>query len=168
MLAPLVNELAFYLGLSPSPTTPPQGTRTAGWVEAALRFFVHRLGLDPFDPLWFRYVTGIDFHREVVEKDLSSGTKLMTWEARPAGRPKPFRYFAARGSSPTRLGTTFPSYQYVEYEVIGRVPALTSHASGIRFDEWDMVSRLGGGIQYIVPSSVVPAYIRHERVGTLV
>jgi hypothetical protein len=165
-LRDLVKELAFGLGITSSNSVTPPAMPDRGILET-LRYFIVMVGIDPFEGHWFKYVTGIDFHQEVTATDLLPGTKLVTFESRPAGRPKPFLYFARAGSSPTNLGTSFSSYQYVEYEVRFRVQALSSYASGIRFDEWDMVSRLGGGKQYIVHAGGA-SYITKKRVGRLV
>lgn len=166
VLDELARELAFYLGISPS-TSAALAPTTERWVKEALRFFIVVVGLDPFDGRWFKYVTGIDFHKEVARQDLLAGMTLVAFESRPPGAPKPFLYFAEKGASPTRLGTNFASYQYVEYEVVSRVSALVSYASGIRFDEYDMVSRGGGARQFIVHAGGA-SFIRKRRTGALV
>ena len=109
---------------------------------------------------WTGYLRGIDFHKPIHVEWLPRGTRLIRYESTGDRTLKPFLYFTRAGTSPNSLGTTFPSVEYKEYELDRSVPALVSTASGISFGPRDHVSRLGGGLQYIVAFADAPTLVR--------
>jgi hypothetical protein len=121
-------------------------------------FFRNTLHQDPSE--WVDYLRGIDFHKPVRGEWLPRGTRLIRYESTGSRRLKPFLYFTRRGTSPTSLGTSFDTVEYKEFELDRSVRALVSTASGIKFGPEDSVSRLGGGLQYIIAFADAPALVR--------
>lgn len=125
-----------------------------------LTFFRTALVADPFG--WTDYLRGIDFHRPVSSTPLSPRTLISRHSGNYVGRPKPFVYFTKPGTSPYSTGTSFPESVFELFETIVTTPALQSYAAPIQYDlkhpEFPFqivqrradVSRMGGGIQYIV------------------
>lgn len=136
-----VERLRGLLRLSDAPLT------NANLVET-LAFFRRVLATDPFG--WINYLRGIDFHRPVGRILLFPQTRISRHRSTTAGITKPFVYFTKPGTSPTSTGTTFPEPVFERFEVVFQTPALQSYASAISFDPSDRVSRMGGGIQYIM------------------
>jgi hypothetical protein len=114
---------------------------------------------------WVDYLRGIDFHKPVRVERLPKGTQLVRYESTGNRSLKPFLYFTKPGTSPHRLGTSFPSVEYKLFETMRPVDALVSAASGINFSPSDRVSRPGGGTQYIVAFADAPALVRVGRSG---
>jgi hypothetical protein len=113
------------------------------------------------DPVkWWRYLRGIDFHKPVELRRLPRGTALIRYESAGERSLKPFSYFTDPGVSPFHLGTSFPVWQYKLFNVVTETPALVSKASSLSFDPQDRVSRIGGGIQYIVAFPDWPKLLR--------
>jgi hypothetical protein len=150
-MTPAIDSLREKLGLPAAPLV------LAGLETTAL-FFRSVLHQDPLE--WVDYLRGIDFHKAVSSVTLSKGTKLIRHDSLGTRGLKPFSYFTDSGASPTRLGTTFPSTEYKEYETDKLTPALKSFASSISFGPRDRVSRGGGGVQYIVAFRDLPALVR--------
>jgi hypothetical protein len=148
----------------PTPVTLRErlGITDAPLVRAGLAtaedFFRTVLHVDPMD--WVDYLRGIDFHKPVSIERLARGTRLVRYESSGHRTLKPFAYFTVPGSSPHRLGTSFPSVEFKEFELDRDIRALKSIASGINFGPKDRVSRLGGGVQYIVAFADVPPLVR--------
>jgi len=127
-------------------------------LTTTVRFFTTVLKQDP--DRWVDYLRGIDFHKPVRIERLPKGTKLIRYE--PAGdrKLKPFVYFTKPGTSPHRLGTSFPEVEFKLFETTRPIDALVSAASDISFTRTDRVSRPGGGTQYIVAFADAPALVR--------
>lgn len=136
-----IDSLRNQLGIADAPVV------RAG-LAAADQFFRRTLHEDPHQ--WIEYLRGIDFHKRVSAEWLHRGTRLIRYDGPGPGRPKPFVYFTRPGTSPNALGTTFPSVQFNQFETDHDVYALVSTASGVKFHGRDRVSRLGGGLQYII------------------
>jgi hypothetical protein len=138
------------------------GMPDAPWVNAGLattasffRLVVHE------DPLqWWQYLRGIDFHKIVEVRRLPKGTALIRYDSAGERSLKPFAYFTDPGVSPFHTGTSFPSWQYKLFNVVTETPALVSTASSLSFNPEDRVSRLGGGIQYIIAFADWPKLLR--------
>ena len=146
-----IESLRLKLGLSNAPLVRAN-------LVATEEFF--RLTLHQDAGSWIDYLRGIDFHRPVRAELLPRGTRLVRYESTGNRTLKPFLYFTRPGTSPNSLGTTFASVEYKEFEVDRPVRALVSTASGISFSPQDRVSRLGGGLQYIVAFADAPALVR--------
>jgi hypothetical protein len=129
----------------------------AGLTTAA-HFFRTVLYQDPIT--WWNYLRGIDFHNPVTIRTLPKGTRLVRFESLGDRSLKPFVYFTAPGTSPFSLGTSFPQSEFKLFEVDRPTPALESRASGLSFSPSDRVSRLGGGIQFIVAFRDAPTLVR--------
>ena len=127
-------------------------------IATVREFFISNLRQDPGN--WVSYLRGIDFHKPVRVAALIRGTRLIRYESTGNRTLKPFAYFAKPGESPFRLGTSFPSVEYKEFEVANTLTALESYASGINFGLTDRVSRLGGGLQYIISFADLPVLMR--------
>jgi hypothetical protein len=149
-----IDSLRNRLGIAAAPVV------RAGLAAADL-FFQKTLHEDPHQ--WIDYLRGIDFHKRVSAEWLRSGTRLVRYDSPGQGRPKPFVYFTRPGTSPNALGTTFPTVQFNEFETVHDVYALVSTASGIKFNALDRVSRLGGGLQYIISIAEASALRRVQR-----
>lgn len=122
------------------------------------RFFHETLHVDPAD--WIDYLRGIDFHKPVSIERLPRGMSLIRYESTGHRTLKPFAYFTKPGTSPHRLGTSFPSTLYKVFELDRETSALRSVASGITFGITDHTSRLGGGVQYIIAFADPPPLLR--------
>lgn len=120
-------------------------------LEAAVSFFTEVLHTDPLQ--WSDYLRGIDFHSPVQRQLLPPGTHLSRHRSTEPARVKPFLYFTQPGTSQFSTGTSFPDSVFELYECLAPVSALLSRASNISFGPTDRVSRMGGGIQYIVPAT---------------
>lgn len=81
--------------------------------------------------MWIGYLRGIDFHKPVRTEWLGCGMRLVRYESTGHRTLKPFLYFTRAGTSPTALGTTFPTTEYKEFEVDRSIRALVSTASSI-------------------------------------
>ncbi len=127
-------------------------------LSTTVRFFNTVLRQDP--QKWVGYLRGIDFHKPVRVERLPKGTQLIRYDSTGDRSLKPFLYFTKPGTSPHRLGTSFPSVEYKLFETTRPVEALVSAASGINFSLTDRVSRPGGGTQYIVAFADGPALVR--------
>jgi hypothetical protein len=127
-------------------------------LSTTVRFFNTVLRQDP--QKWVGYLRGIDFHKPVRVERLPKGTQLIRYDSTSDRSLKPFLYFTKPGTSPHRLGTSFPSVEYKLFETTRPVEALVSAASGINFTPTDRVSRPGGGTQYIVAFADAPALVR--------
>lgn len=136
-----VSMMCERLGLPDAPLV------TSG-VRTTLEFFRDVLRTDPFQ--WCDYIRGIDFHKPVHRQHLAPGTSLSRHKSTGPSRRKPFVYFTKPGTSQFRTGTSFPESVYELFEVTSSVAALVSSTSGIKFHPTDRVSRLGGGVQYIL------------------
>jgi hypothetical protein len=131
----------------------PDASMVREGLEAACQFFRQQLGTRPED--WIDYFRGIDFHHPVRADVVAAGTRLARHVSQGPARPKPFLYFTAPGTSPTRTGTTFPKVRFEEYRATRPIRALVSIAASISFNNLsrgvlDPVSRAGGGTQYII------------------
>jgi len=127
-------------------------------LTAADDFFRSTIGQDPM--AWIDYLRGIDFHKPVKVEWLPRGTRLIRYESAGNRTLKPFVYFTRVGTSPNSLGTSFAAVDYKEFEVDRPIRALISTASGISFGPQDRVSRVGGGLQYIVAFRDAPSLVR--------
>jgi len=148
-----VDLLQSKLGLPGAPVV------LAGLTTVAY-FFRTVIQQDPMN--WWQYLRGIDFHKPVTVRTLARGTKLVRFDTlgdRPP-KPKPFVYFTRPGTSPFSLGTSFAQSEFKLFETDRLTPALESIASGLSFSPTDRVSRLGGGIQFIVASRDAPTLVR--------
>jgi|SRR5579862_731073 len=113
------------------------------------------------DPLkWWQYLRGIDFHNRVAMTYLPKDKALIRYESIGQRSLKPFGYFTDPGVSPFHIGTSFPAWQYKEYNVLRSTPALISKASSLSFDPKDRISRVGGGTQYIIAFRDWPKLLR--------
>lgn len=146
-----VDALRRKLGLPPAPVV------TAGLATAA-NFFRTVVHQDPMQ--WWQYLRGIDFHKRVTVVTVPKGTSLVRYESLGDRSFKPFVYFTRPGTSPFTLGTSFPASEFKLFETDRDTRALESIASGINFAPDDRMTRLGGGIQYIVAFADAPALIR--------
>jgi len=127
-------------------------------LNTTVRFFNTVLRQDP--EKWVGYLRGIDFHKPVRVERLPKGTQLVRYESTGDRSLKPFLYFTKPGTSPHRLGTSFPQVEFKVFETTRPIEALVSAASGINFGPTDRVSRPGGGTQYIVAFADAPALVR--------
>jgi Bacterial toxin 46 len=139
----LTTELLKRLGLPAAPVVI-QG------IETTASFFAQWLQTDPL--LWLDYLRGMDFHKVVRVTTLDQGAVLARFVVPGSANAKPFAYFTKPGESNARLGTNFPSYQFQLWKCLASIKSLESRASGIKFTLSDPVSRLGGGIQFIIAS----------------
>jgi hypothetical protein len=146
-----LDTLQARLGLPASPLVQ------TGLTTAA-RFFRTVIGRDPMD--WWPYLRGIDFHKPVTVKILPKGTVLARFDSLGDRSLKPFVYFTTPGTSPFSLGTSFPQAEFNLFETDRPTPALESRASGLSFSPSDRVSRLGGGVQFIVAFRDAPTLVR--------
>jgi hypothetical protein len=146
-----IDSLRTRLGLTDAP-------RVRAGLATTEEFFRTTLHQDAGN--WVGYLRGIDFSKPVSAEWLPLGTRLIRYDSTGPRTLKPFMYFTRPGTSPNSLGTSFPSVEYKEYEVNHRIRALVSTASGISFAPDDRVSRLGGGIQYIVAFADAPTLVR--------
>ena len=146
-----VDALREKLGLPAAPLVLA-GLRTA------CDFFRSTIREDPAK--WWQYLRGIDFHKPVAVKRLPKGTQLVRYESLGDRTLKPFSYFTSAGTSPTRLGTSFPAHEFKVFETERETPALVSTASGLSFSPTDRVSRPGGGVQYIIAFADAPGLVR--------
>ena len=149
-----IDSLRKQLGITDAPMV------RAG-LAAADAFFRNTLHEDPGK--WIEYLRGIDFHKPVSTEWLRRGTRLIRYDSTGQRKQKPFVYFTRPGTSPNALGTTFPSVEFNEFETVREVHALVSTASGISFGLGDRVSRLGGGLQYIISFPEASALLRIQR-----
>ena len=127
-------------------------------LNTTVRFFSAVLKQDP--EKWVGYLRGIDFHKPVRIERIPKGTQLIRYDSTGDRSLKPFLYFTKPGTSPHRLGTSFPEVEYKLFETTRPIEALVSAASGINFGPADRVSRPGGGTQYIVAFADAPALVR--------
>ena len=146
-----VDLLAGKLGLPRAPLVKNGLATTAHFFSTVLRE-------DPEN--WVGYLRGIDFHKPVRVERLPKGTQLIRYDSVGDRSLKPFLYFTKPGTSPHRLGTSFPRAEFKLFETTRPVDALVSAASGINFGPADRVSRPGGGTQYIVAFADAPALVR--------
>lgn len=144
----VVAQVRSALGLPSAPLV------TRG-IETTVRFFSEVLHADPMQ--WKDYLRGIDFHSPIQRVLLSPGARLSRHRSTGPARPKPFLYFTQPGTSPFSTGTSFPESVFELFECTSAVPALASRASSISFSPTDRVSRMGGGLQYIVPATAIQA-----------
>jgi len=131
------------LGLTPAPLV------RAG-LSTAAHFFRTVVHVDPSGESVWRYLRGIDFHKPVNVTVLPQGTALARFDSLGDRSFKPFVYFTKPGTSPFSLGTSFPQSEFKLFETDRPTTALVSSASGLSFSPSDRVSRMGGGVQYIV------------------
>jgi hypothetical protein len=138
------------------------GLPNAPWVNLGLGttadFFRNVVHDDPLK--WCRYLRGIDFHSPVETKSLQRGKSLIRYDSAGERSLKPFAYFTDPGVSPFHTGTSFPVWQYKLFNVVTTTPALVSRASSLSFDPQDRVSRIGGGVQYIIAFADWPKLLR--------
>jgi hypothetical protein len=127
-------------------------------LATTMRFF--RLVINDDAMIWWQYLRGIDFHKPVEIKRLSRGTSLVRYESLGDRSLKPFSYFTDPGVSPFHLGTSYPVWQYKVFNVVTETSALVSRASSLNFDPQDRVSRIGGGVQYIIAFADSPKLLR--------
>ncbi len=146
-----VDALREKLGLPAVPVV------TAG-LTTAVGFFRSALHQHPLE--WWEYFRGIDFHKPVQVKKVPKGTVLVRYESTGSRRLKPFWYFTDPGTSPFRLGISFPAHEFKLFETSRETLALVSTASGLSFGPTDRVSRLGGGTQYIIAFADAPSLVR--------
>lgn len=146
----------------------PNAPLVESGIRTTLKFFRDVLWEDPFQ--WCDYIRGIDFHKPVYVDHLLAGTRLSRHTSLSPGRDKPFVYYTKPGTSPFRTGTSFEESEYELFEVpqsIGSpIDALVSYASGIKFHPGDRVSRLGGGLQYVLSHEDSKQLIKLERTAT--
>ena len=146
-----IKALREKLGVPDAPTVNAGLSATATF----FRLVVHD------DPLkWWRYLRGIDFHKRVEITRLQRGKSLIRYDSVAERYLKPFAYFTDPGVSPFHTGTSFPAWQYKLFNVVTETSALVSTASSLSFDIQDRVSRLGGGIQYIIAFADWPKLLR--------
>lgn len=146
-----IKELRLKLGLADA-RLPNDG------LTATIAFFRDVLHQDPLD--WWQYLRGIDFHQRVEAVVLPPHTKLIRHESTGSRTLKPFGYYTDPGVSPFHTGTSFPGRQYKEFTVVSPTNALKSIASSISFSPEDRVSRVGGGVQYIIAFAEAPKLLR--------
>lgn len=151
-----VDVLQAKLGLPPAPMVRDGLATTCD-------FFRTVLHADPIH--WWEYFRGIDFHQPIRVEVLPAGTELAQHQSQGPARLKPFVYFTLPGTSPTSTGTTFDRVQFKLYRTTGVTRALVSVASPISFNnperrQFDRVSRMGGGRQFIIATRDVPALVR--------
>ena len=151
-----IDALQAKLGLPPAPVV------RAG-LATVVQFFRSVLNEDPLQ--WWEYIRGIDFHNSVRIETLPPKTRLSQHESLGSRREKPFTYYTTPGTSPTATGTTFPHVRYRLFETTRPTVALISTASPMHFNdvargEFDRVSRMGGGTQYIIATRDAPAPVR--------
>jgi len=132
-------------------------------LNTTIRFFTSVLRQDPEQLVG--YLRGIDFHKPVRIEKLPKGTQLVRYDSTGDRSLKPFLYFTKPGTSPHRLGTSFPQVEFKLFETTRPIEALVSAASGINFSPRDRVSRPGGGTQYIVGFADSPALVRVGKKG---
>ncbi len=149
-----VDLLQSKLGLPGAPVV------RAGLTTAAY-FFRTVIQQDPMN--WWQYLRGIDFHKTVTIRTLARGTKLVRFEILGDRRFKPFVYFTKPGTSPFSLGTSFAQSEFKLFETDRPTPALESIASGLSFSPSDRVSRIGGGVQFVVAFRDAPALVRAAK-----
>ena len=124
-------------------------------------FFRTVLNADPMK--WLSYLRGIDFHREVRQVLLERHKTLVRYESadrREIRELMPFGYFTETGVSPFHTGTSWPAWNFKEFNVDVPTRALRSFASSISFTPTDRVSRPGGGVQYIISRADWPKLLR--------
>jgi hypothetical protein len=136
----------------------PGAPMVVNGLTTTVQFFDRIIRQDPAK--WVGYLRGIDFHKPVRVERLPKGTQLIRYDSTGDRSLKPFLYFTKPGTSPHRLGTSFPTVEYKLFETTRPVDALVSAASGISFGPQDRVSRPGGGTQYIVAFADAPALVR--------
>ena len=141
-----VTQVRIALGL-------PMAPIVNSGIEATVSFFADVLGADPLQ--WTDYLRGIDFHSLVLRELLLPGARLARHRTTGPARIKPFLYFTKPGTSQFRTGTSFPVSLYELFECTSPVEALLSRAASISFGPADRVSRIGGGLQYIVSANAV-------------
>ena len=146
MSVDVVAQVRSALGLPPAPLV------TRG-IETTVLFFSEVLHADPLQ--WKDYLRGIDFHSPIRSLLLAPGARLARHRSTGPARPKPFLYFTQPGTSPFSTGTSFSSSVFELFECTSPVSALQSRASSISFSPTDRVSRMGGGLQYIVPATAI-------------
>ena len=125
------------------------------------QFFRTVINADPL--MWLSYLRGIDFHREVRQILLARHKTLVRYESadrREIRQLPPFGYFTEPGVSPFHTGTSWPAWNYKEFNVVAPTRALVSTASSISFGITDRVSRQGGGVQYIISRADWPKLLR--------
>jgi hypothetical protein len=146
MSADVVAQIRSALGLPSAPLV------TRG-IETTVLFFSEVLHADPLQ--WMDYLRGIDFHSPIQRVMLAPGTRLSRHRSTGSARHKPFLYFTQPGTSPFSTGTSFPDSVFELFECTSPVSALQSRASSISFSPTDRVSRIGGGLQFIVPATAI-------------
>ncbi len=146
MSADVVAQIRSALGLPSAPLV------TRG-IETTVLFFSEVLRADPLQ--WKDYLRGIDFHSPIQRVMLAPGTRLSRHRSTGSARPKPFLYFTQPGTSPFSTGTSFPESVFELFECTSSLSALQSRASSISFSPTDRVSRMGGGLQFIVPANAI-------------
>ena len=153
------------LGLFDAPMVNQGLARTVEFFETVVKD-------DPMQ--WVGYLRGIDFHHPVSVETLKRSKKLIRYESAHRGEVKrlpPFGYFTDAGVSPFHTGTSWPSWHFKEFTVVGDTPALVSTASTLSFNpfddasparqvRFDRVSRIGGGPQYILSRADWPKLLR--------
>ncbi len=135
-------------------------------LTTACRFFRHDIGVNPLD--WIDYFRGVDFHHPVRVEVLALGTSLTQHMSLGRRREKPFAYFTVPGTSPTSTGTTFPAIAFQAYVTTQPVRALLSVAAPISFHDlqrrnFDPVSRMGGGTQFVLAERDVVTRLKRVR-----
>ena len=124
-------------------------------------FFRTVVNADPTK--WLSYLRGIDFHRVVRQVLLDKHKTLVRYESadrREIRDLPPFGYFTESGVSPFHTGTSWPAWNFKEFNVVIPTRALMSSASSISFSPQDRVSRQGGGLQYIISRGDWPKLVR--------
>jgi hypothetical protein len=153
-LMPDINALRLELRL---PDAPMVNLGLAATAE----FFGTVVNADPMK--WLSYLRGIDFHRPVRQVIVERHKTLVRYESvdrREIRELPPFGYFTEPGVSPFHTGTSWPAWDFKEFNVVAPTRALLSSASSISFTPSDRVSRQGGGIQYIISRADWPKLLR--------
>ncbi len=117
-------------------------------LDATLHFFAVAINADPL--AWLDYLKGIDFHKSVSIVTLKRHKTLVRFDTLSSTRLTPFGYFTDPGVSPFHLGLSPSGYMFKTFTVVQPTRALVSTASSMSFGPSDRVSRIGGGIQYII------------------
>jgi hypothetical protein len=136
----------------------PQAPLVTSGVQATISFFRDYLQTDRFS--WMSYIKAIDFHHPVRDERLPAGTTVSRHRYPGEGRVKPFEYFTKPGTSPLHTGTSYDDPVFELYKVPVPTRTLVSIAAPAKFNLKDQVSRLGGGIQYILSSQDAGRLIR--------
>jgi hypothetical protein len=105
----------------------PDAPMVNNGVAATADFFRTVLNADPMK--WLSYLRGIDFHREIRQVLLERHTTLIRYESadrREIRELPPFGYFTETGVSPFHSGTSWPAWNFKEFNVAVPTRALRS------------------------------------------